>query len=73
MAGVFTSSGAAPRSLFTVKTSKVSGKHINLGENKNTSVIFGRQNAQGVFIKYPKSLQPVTTQQNAALSLRRAH
>lgn len=51
LVGVFAGSGAAPRSFFTVKASKVYGKHINLNENKNTSVVFYRQSVQGVFKK----------------------
>ena len=49
LAGVFAGSRDAPRSFFAVETSKVSGKHLNLSENKNTSVAYSAINVQGVF------------------------
>ena len=45
----FAGSRDAPRSFFAVETSKVSGKHLNLSENKNTSVAYSAINGQGVF------------------------
>ena len=56
LAGVFAGSRDAPRSFFAVETSKVSGKHLNLSENKNTSVAYSAINDQGVFNKRPRCL-----------------
>ena len=45
----FAGSRDAPRSFFAVETSKVSRKHLNLSENKNTSVAYSAINGQGDF------------------------